>query len=101
VGDHPRFDRKGDDIHITESVGLFDALFGTDVRVPTPYGQHLKLSVPSGTQPGEKLRLKGQGVRTDDGRGDLYVEIEVDIPENLSRRQRKILKDAAQEANLR
>lgn len=101
VGDHPRFDRKGDDIHITESVGLFDALFGTDVRVPTPYGQHLKLSVPSGTQPGERLRLKGQGVKTDDGRGDLYVKIDVDLPKNLSRRQRTILKDAAQEANLR
>lgn len=100
VGDHPRFDRKGDDIHITESVGLFDALFGTDVRVPTPYGQHLKLSVPSGTQPGEKLRLKGQGVRTDDGRGDLYVEIDVDIPTDLSEEQARVLRTAAQQANL-
>ena len=100
VGDHPRFDRKGDDIHLTETISMFDAVFGTEVRVPTPYGQHLKLSIPPGTQPGEKLRLKSQGVRTDDGQGDLYVKIDVDIPKNLSRKQRNILREAAKEANL-
>lgn len=100
VGDHPRFDRKGDDIHLTETISMFDAVFGTEVRVPTPYGQHLKLTIPPGTQPGEKLRLKGQGVKTDDGHGDLYVEIDVDIPKNLSRKQRNILREAAKEANL-
>ncbi len=101
VGEHPRFDRKGDDVHLTEPIGLFDAVLGTEIRVPTPYGQRLKLSVPPGTQPGEKMRLKGQGVKTDDGQGDLYVEIDVDIPKNLSRRQRNILREAADEADLR
>ncbi len=100
VGDHPHFDRKGDDVHRTEAIGMFEAVFGTDIRVPTPYGQHLKLSVPAGTQPGEKLRLKGQGVKTDDGAGDLYVEIDVNIPENLSRKQRAVLHEAAEDANL-
>jgi len=100
VGDHPRFDRKGDDIHLTETIDMFEAVFGTEVRVPTPYGQNLKLTVPAGTQPGEKLRLKRQGVKTDDGQGDLYVEIDVAIPENLSRKQRNILREAAEEANL-
>ncbi len=100
VGDHPHFDRKGDDVHRTETIGMFEAVFGTDIRVPTPYGQHLKLSVPAGTQPGEKLRLKGQGVKTDDGTGDLYVEIDVNIPENLSRKQRAVLHEAAEDANL-
>ncbi len=100
VGDHPHFDRKGDDVHRTETIGMFEAVFGTDIRVPTPYGQHLKLSVPAGTQPGEKLRLKGQGVKTEDGAGDLYVEIDVNIPENLSRKQRAVLHEAAEDANL-
>ena len=100
VGDHPRFDRKGDDVHLTETIGMFDAVFGTDCRVPTPYGQHLKLSVPPGTQPGEKLRLKGQGVKTDDGQGDLYVEIDVEIPKNLTDGQRKTLHDAAEATHL-
>jgi len=100
VGDHPRFDRKGEDIHLTESIEMFEAVFGTEVRVPTPYGQNLKLTVPAGTQPGEKLRLKGQGVKTDDGQGDLYVKFDVDIPKNLSRKQRTILREAAEDANL-
>ena len=101
VGDHPRFDRAGDDIHLMESIGMFEAVFGTEVRVPTPYGQNLKLTVPAGTQPGEKLRLEGQGVKTDDGQGDLYVEIDVDIPKDLSRSQRNALREAAEKANLR
>ena len=100
VGDHPRFERKGDDIHLTETIGLFDAVFGTEVRVPTPYGRHLKLSVPPGTQPGEKLRLKGQGVKTDDGQGNLYVKVDVDIPTDLTDEQHDILREAADEANL-
>lgn len=100
VGEHPRFRRKGDDIHLSETIGVFEALLGTDRRIPTPYGQHIKLSIPPGTQPGEKLRLKGQGVKTDDGQGDLYVVIDVDIPENLTDDQRETLREAAEEANL-
>lgn len=100
VGDHPRFDRKGDDIHLTETIDMFDAVLGTERRVPTAYGQHLKLTIPPGTQPGEKFRLKGQGVKTDDGKGDLYVEIDVDIPKNLSDEQRSTLREAAEEVNL-
>lgn len=100
VGDHPRFRRKGDDIHLTETIDVFEAMLGTDRRIPTPYGQRIKLTIPPGTQPGEKLRLRGQGVKTDDGQGDLYVEIDVDIPENLSDKQRQTLREAAEDANL-
>ena len=100
VGDHPRFRRKGDDIHLTESVGVFEAMFGTERRIPTPYGQHIKVTIPEGTQPGEKLRLKGQGVKTDDGQGDLYVTVDVDIPADLSDAQADTLRSAAEEAGL-
>ena len=100
VGDHPRFDRKGDDIYLTETVNLFEALFGTERRIPTPYGQHVKVTIPEGTQPGEKLRLRGQGVKTDDGPGDLYVEIDVHIPETLTSSQRETLREAAEEVGL-
>jgi molecular chaperone DnaJ/curved DNA-binding protein len=100
VGEHPRFRRKGDDIHLTESIDVFDALFGTERRIPTPYGQRIKLSIPAGTQPGEKLRLRGQGVETDDGQGDLYVTVDVDIPTDLTDEQRETLREAADEAGL-
>jgi molecular chaperone DnaJ/curved DNA-binding protein len=100
VGDHPRFRRKGDDIHLTETVDVFEAMFGTERRIPTPYGQRIKVTIPAGTQPGEKLRLRGQGVKTDDGQGDLYVEVDVDIPTDLTDEQRTILREAADEAGL-
>ena len=100
VGEHPRFRRKGDDIYLTESVGVFEAMFGTERRIPTPYGQRIKVTIPEGTQPGEKLRLRAQGVKTDDGQGDLYVEVDVDIPEGLTEDQRERLQKAAEEADL-
>ena len=100
VGDHPRFRRKGDDIHLTETVGVVEAIFGTERRIPTPYGQRVKVTIPEGTQPGEKLRLRGQGVKTEDGQGDLYVEIDVSIPSDLTDAQRETLRGAAEDAGL-
>jgi molecular chaperone DnaJ/curved DNA-binding protein len=101
VGDHPRFRRKGDDIYVTESVNAIEAMLGTERRIPTPYGQRIKITIPAGTQPGEKLRLRGQGVQTSSGSpGDLYVEIDVTIPDNLSEAQRDALRAAAEKADL-
>jgi len=101
VGEHPRFRRKGDDIYLTERVSAFDAILGCTRRIPTPYGQKIKLNIPAGTQPGEKLRLKGQGVQMEEGNGDLYVEIDVHIPENLTDAQREALRTTADETGLR
>lgn len=100
VAEHPRFRRKGDDVYLTEELNVFEALLGTTRQIPTPYGQRIKLTVPAGTQPGEKLRVKGQGVRTDEGQGDLYVEVDVSIPQDLSDEQRDTLKQAAEDADL-
>lgn len=100
VQDHPRFRREGDNIYVTETVNAAEAMLGTTRHVPTPYGQHIKLDIPPGTQPGEKLRVRGQGVETEDGRGDLYVEVEVSIPENLSSSQREAIREAAEQADL-
>jgi molecular chaperone DnaJ/curved DNA-binding protein len=100
VGEHPRFRRKGDDIHLTETIGAFEAMLGTERRIPTPYGQRIKLTIPAGTQPGEKLRLKGQGVKTEDGQGDLYVKVDVNIPTSLTDAQKETLRAAAEETTL-
>ena len=96
VGSHPRFRREGRDLALTERISAFDAMLGTTRRIPTPYGQRLKLTIPPGTQPGERLRLKGQGVKTDGGPpGDLYVEVEVTIPDDLTAAQRDAIAEAA------
>ena len=80
VADDPRFQRKGNDLYMTERIGAFEAILGTERRIRDAYGNTLKLKIPAGTQPGQTLRLRGQGVRTPKKQGDLLVTIEVDIP---------------------
>ena len=101
VGDHPRFRREGDDLHLTETVSALDAMLGTKRRIPTPYGQNISVAIPAGTQPGEKLRLKGQGVQTEKQTGDLYVHVDVHIPDDLTQAQRDAIASAAHDAGLR
>jgi DnaJ-class molecular chaperone len=97
---HARFRREGDDLYVTETIGAFDALLGTSRSITTAYGRRIRLRIPPGTQPGAKLRVKEQGVQTEKGAGDLYVEIAVHIPQHLTEAQREALKKAAEEAGL-
>ncbi len=75
-----RFRRDGDDLTVTEEITAVEAMLGTTREVRTAYGQTVRLKVKPGTQPGTRLRIKGQGVETAKGTGDLYVEVEVTVP---------------------
>ncbi|MEM1055640.1 MAG: J domain-containing protein [Bacteroidota bacterium] len=81
VAEHPRFRREGDDLRVTENVSAIAAMLGTEREIETPYGQRVKVKIPGGTQPGAAFRLRGQGVKTKKGRGDLYVEVAVTVPD--------------------
>ena len=81
VTPHGRFDREGDDLVTTETVSAVEAMLGTTREVRTAYGKTVRLKVKPGTQPGTRLRVRGQGVETSEGRGDLYVVVEVAVPE--------------------
>ena len=100
VAEHPRFRRTGNDLYVTERVSALDAMLGTTRTITNAYGTQIKLPIPAGTQPGAKLRLKGQGVATEKRTGDLIVEVEVTIPQNLTEAQRAALRRAAEEAGL-
>lgn len=100
VAEHPRFRREGDDLHTTVAVSALEAILGTTRSLTTAYGKRVKLTIAPGTQPGARLRLKGQGVETEKGKGDLYVEVDVHIPEKLTDEQRKTLRKAAKDAGL-
>ena len=84
------FERKGNDIHTTATISFKEAILGTKADVKT-LTSTVKLTVPPGTQPGTKMRLKGQGLAVADNPGDLYVEIKVSIPTSLTDEQRKLL----------
>ncbi len=100
VDEHPHFQRNGNDLYSTVKITAFEALLGTTRHTTNAYGKRIKLTIPKGAQPGEKMRLRGQGVKTDKETGDLFVEIEVTIPKNLSAEQERILSEAIQRAGL-
>ncbi len=100
VAPHPRFRREDNDLYVTEIISVFEALLGTTRSLTNAYGNRIKLPIHPGTQPGARLRLKGQGVQTQKRTGDLYVEIEVTVPENLTDAQRAALREAAEQAGL-
>ncbi|AEH45396.1 chaperone protein DnaJ [Thermodesulfatator indicus DSM 15286] len=85
----PRFERKGYDLYLKQPIGLFTAVLGGQVEVPTLDGK-VRMKVPPGTQCGQKFRLRGKGIpRPDGGRGDLYVEAMITVPKNLTPEARK------------
>ncbi len=99
---HAFFDREGKDLYCQVPISFVRAAFGADIEIPT-LGENEIISVPSGTQPGQILRLKGKGVKDihSHSRGDLYVKIEVQIPVNISKKQKELLKEFAESSGER
>jgi molecular chaperone DnaJ len=98
VRPHDFFQREGYDLHLTVPLSFVQAALGTRFTIPTLEGSQ-ELVVPPGTQPGEVIRLKGQGVPYPKGqrRGDMLVEVKVNIPRNLNARQQHLLRELAKE----
>ncbi len=94
VAPDKRFERNGDDIRSSISIPVVDAVLGADVTVDTVHGP-MTMTVPSGTQPGQVLRIKHKGmpVLNTSRTGDHYVTIDVLIPGKLSREERKLFEE--------
>ena len=91
VRPHPRFERRGDDLHVEVDVPVADAALGGEVSVPTLKGKALALKVPAGTQSGKVFRLAGQGMpRQRGGFGDLHAKVRLMLPEPLTDEQREL-----------
>ncbi len=96
VHDHPRFQRKGDNLHCEIALGLAEAALGARIRVRGVDSAWLDLEVPAGTQGGQLFRLRGKGMpRRSGGRGDLYVAARIEIPRDLGGRARDLLRELA------
>lgn len=96
VKPHAYFTRKENDILLNLSINIAQAALGAEIDVPTVDGKST-LRVPSGTQPGKVFTIKGKGVPflRSSGRGDQMVFINVDIPQRLDERQRKLFEELA------
>ncbi len=100
VEPHPDFRREGNDLYATVDITAFEAMLGTRRRVPTAHGKQIRIDIPAGSQPGEKLRIRGQGVQTESAKGDLFVEIRVTVPKDLTAEQRRVIEGLSSEFDL-
>jgi molecular chaperone DnaJ len=90
---HRVFVRQESDIYLETKVGVVQAMLGTELTVPTLYGD-VKMSIPNGTQPGTVFKVKGRGLPKYGGwgKGDEYVKVDVEVPRSLTGQQKELLK---------
>ena len=84
VEPHPVFTLDGNNLRVTVPVTFSEAALGAQVDVPTLDGATVRVKVPEGTPSGRTLRVKGRGVKTTRGTGDLLVTVQVAVPQRLS-----------------
>jgi molecular chaperone DnaJ len=90
---HPFFQREGADLHCRVPVSMVMAATGGECEVPTIDGGKTKIKIPEGTQSGRRFRLAGKGMPVLRARqsGDMYVQVVVETPQNLTKKQRELL----------
>ncbi|MGE0877259.1 MAG: molecular chaperone DnaJ [Acidimicrobiia bacterium] len=93
VQGHQRYGRDGNNLTLRVPVTLAEAALGADISVPLLDGTRVTLRIKPGTQPGTKQRVKGKGVETAKGTGDLVVTFDLAVPTKLSSAERKALED--------
>ncbi len=92
---HRFFERDGANLHCRVPVPMHTVALGGTVEVPTVDGKRMSVSVPAGTQTGTQFRLKGKGmtIMRSPNRGDMYVEVAVETPVNLNKKQKELLQE--------
>ena len=98
VKPHDIFEREGANLFCRAPVPMTVATLGGEIEIPTIDGGRSKIKIPDGSQSGRRMRLRGKGmsVLRQHGRGDMYVELAVETPKNLSSKQRALLKEFAE-----
>ena len=93
----PVFSSENYDLHINRELTISEVILGTTVSVPTIYDKQLSLKIPPGTKPGTKMRLSGYGLpdTKDNKKGDLYVRVQIKIPQQLNEDQKEAVEKLA------
>jgi molecular chaperone DnaJ len=100
VRPHEFFQRDGADLFCKVPISMAVAALGGEIEVPTIDGKKARVSVPEGAQTGKQFRLKGKGmpVLRSAQHGDMYIQVTVETPVNLTRRQRDLLREFEKES---
>ncbi|HMG34449.1 MAG TPA: J domain-containing protein [Blastocatellia bacterium] len=95
VKPHPTFTVNGDDVSVEIPIAPWEAILGTTVELPTLDGK-VETRVPAGSQSGQRLRLRGQGLsKREGGRGDAYVKLKIVVPSHPSEEEKDIYRKLA------
>jgi molecular chaperone DnaJ len=98
VRPHALYKRQNSDIYVEARINSVDAMLGTEIRVPTLYGD-AKLDIPDGTQPGTLFKVRGKGLPRPGsfGKGDEYVLLNIVTPRSISGKQKELLRQFLRE----
>lgn len=95
VAEHQLFEREGVSLHCRVPVSMTAAAMGGDIEVPTIDGGRSRVKIPAGSQSGRQMRLRGKGMPAlrGGGHGDMYIELAVETPVNLTSKQKELLRE--------
>ncbi len=93
VYSHDLFKRSDENLFFECPISIADAALGTSIEIPTIDGGKAKIKIPAGTQSGKQFRLKGKGMpyMRGSGNGDLYIQVNTEVPISLNREQKDLL----------
>jgi len=96
---HRNFERNGDDIYLKQEIAFSEATLGGKIKIPTLEGEKIIVSVPSGTESGKILKVSKRGIPhfSGIGRGNLYLQLNINTPNKLTRRQKELLEELKKE----
>jgi molecular chaperone DnaJ len=93
--------RDGLDVIATVPLNIAQATLGTKISVRTLDGKKVAIKIPPGTPSGKRFRVRGQGIQKGDKKGDLIVEVSIQVPEKLSEEQERMMKEFAESGGLK
>jgi molecular chaperone DnaJ len=95
------FKRKGANIYVDLPINLAQAVFGSKVRVRTVHGGKVILKIPPGTQSETTFRLRGQGIQSQNSKGDMFVTVKLIVPEQMSDKGKELIEELAEVENMK
>jgi len=95
------FRREGLDVVAPVPINIAQATLGSKINVKTLDGKKVTIKIPPGTANGKRFRVRGQGIKREDQRGDLIVEVQVRVPEKLTEEQEKAMREFAEASGMK
>ena len=91
------YSREGFNLNMNLKIKLTDALLGMTYKLKTLDNHNIDVKIPEGINNGDMLRVRGKGVPSTSGRGDIIIKIEVDMPNKLSRKTKELIEKLKEE----